>query len=115
MAAGDGVITRIAPLLNGYGNHIVIRHDNGYITSYSHLSKFAKDLKVGMRVKQRQVIGYVGTTGLSTGPHLHYEILVEGRRTDPMRVKLPDDNPLSDEDKNKFIQEKEIIDQILNI
>lgn len=113
VAAGDGTVIRIAPLLSGYGNHLVIRHDNGYTTSYSHLSKFAEDMKVGKKVKQRQVIGYIGSTGMSTGPHLHFEILVDGKRTDPLRVPVPDDNPLTGTDLLKFKQEKDIIQQIL--
>jgi murein DD-endopeptidase MepM/ murein hydrolase activator NlpD len=69
----------------GYGNMVEIRHANGIRTRYGHLSKFAKGLRVGQRIGQEQTIGYVGSTGLSTGPHLHYEFLVNGRPTNPRR------------------------------
>src|SRR5947209_270436 len=83
-ATADGVVTQ-AGRNGGYGNLIEIRHANGIRTRYGHLSKFAKGLRVGQRVSQEQTIGYVGSTGLSTGPHLHYEFLVNGRPTNPQR------------------------------
>lgn len=83
-ATADGVITR-AGREGGYGNLVEIRHANGIRTRYGHLSRFAKVLHVGQRVTQEQTIGYVGSTGLSTGPHLHYEFLVSGRPTNPLR------------------------------
>ncbi len=83
-ATADGVITK-AGREGGYGNLVEIRHVNGIRTRYGHLSKFAKALHVGQRVMQEQTIGYVGSTGLSTGPHLHYEFLVNGRPTNPQR------------------------------
>jgi murein DD-endopeptidase MepM/ murein hydrolase activator NlpD len=83
-ATADGIVTEAGPN-GGYGNLIEIRHANGIRTRYGHLSKFAKGLHVGERVKQEQTIGYVGSTGLSTGPHLHYEFLVNGRPTNPQR------------------------------
>jgi len=83
-ATADGIVTE-AGRNGGYGNLIEIRHANGIRTRYGHLSKFAKGLHVGERVKQEQTIGYVGSTGLSTGPHLHYEFLVNGRPTNPQR------------------------------
>lgn len=113
MAAGDGIIVSMGAR-SGYGNHTEIRHSNGYITSYSHQSRFARGLKVGSRVSQRQIIGYIGNTGLSTGPHLHYEIIVNGTKVDPLRVRLPDHNPLTETDLEKFIQEKNTIDSILD-
>ena len=71
----------------GYGKYVRIRHANGYETAYGHMTAFARSTQPGARVRQGQVIGYVGSTGLSTGPHLHYEILVNGRFVDPMRVQ----------------------------
>jgi len=83
-ATADGIVTHAGPE-GGYGNLIEVRHANGIRTRYGHLSKFAKGLRVGQRVTQDQTIGYVGSTGLSTGPHLHYEFLVNGRATNPQR------------------------------
>ncbi len=86
-AAGNGTVTSVG-WDAGYGRRIEIQHANGYMTTYNHLSAFARGLKEGLRVKQGQVIGYLGETGLATGPHLHYEVLVNGHFVDPMRVKL---------------------------
>jgi murein DD-endopeptidase MepM/ murein hydrolase activator NlpD len=83
-ATADGIVTE-AGRNGGYGNLIEIRHANGIRTRYGHLSKFARGMHVGQRVSQEQTIGYVGSTGLSTGPHLHYEFLVNGRPTNPQR------------------------------
>jgi murein DD-endopeptidase MepM/ murein hydrolase activator NlpD len=87
-AAGNGVIEK-ADWEGGYGKYIRIRHANGYVTAYGHMSAFARGMEQGKRVRQGQVIGYVGSTGLSTGAHLHYEILINGRFVDPMKIKLP--------------------------
>ena len=87
-AAGDGVITQRK--YNGaYGNYVELRHNNEFSTAYAHLSRFAKGVNVGTRVKQGQVVGYVGSTGRSTGPHLHFEVHKSGRRVNPMTVKAP--------------------------
>jgi murein DD-endopeptidase MepM/ murein hydrolase activator NlpD len=83
-ATADGVVTK-AGREGGYGNLIELRHANGIRTRYGHLSGFAKGVQVGQRVRQEQTIGFVGSTGLSTGPHLHYEFLVNGRPTNPQR------------------------------
>ena len=83
LAAGDGVVVE-ARRWGGYGNWVRIRHSGGYETGYAHLSRFGKGLKPGMRVSQGQLIGYVGSTGASTGPHLHYEVWLKGRRVNPM-------------------------------
>lgn len=88
MAAGDGVIQRYS-WNGGYGRFAQIRHANGYSTAYAHMSKFRRGLKVGSRVKQGQVIGYVGTSGRSTGPHLHYEVRKNNRQINPLRIKMP--------------------------
>jgi murein DD-endopeptidase MepM/ murein hydrolase activator NlpD len=87
-ASGNGVV-EVASREGGYGNYVKLKHNNGYETAYGHMSAFAKGLEPGKRVRQGQVIGFVGSTGESTGPHVHYEILVNGRFVDPMRIKLP--------------------------
>ena len=87
-ASGNGEIETIG-LEGGYGKYIQIRHANGYETAYGHMSAFARNLQEGSHVRQGQVIGYVGSTGLSTGSHVHYEIMINGRFIDPMKVKLP--------------------------
>ncbi len=87
-ASGNGLVDKVG-WESGYGKYIRIRHANGYETAYGHMTAFARSIQPGARVRQGQVIGYVGSTGLSTGPHLHYEILVNGRFVDPLRVKLP--------------------------
>lgn len=88
MAAGNGTV-EVAGRNGGYGNYIRIRHNSEYKTAYAHMRKFAKGIRKGTRVKQGQVIGYVGTTGRSTGPHLHYEVVKNGRKINPLSVKLP--------------------------
>ncbi|MBO6826359.1 MAG: peptidoglycan DD-metalloendopeptidase family protein [Sneathiella sp.] len=88
MAAGDGVI-EMAGRNGAYGNYVRIRHTDSYKTAYAHMKGFAKGMRKGKRVKQGQTIGYVGTTGRSTGPHLHYEVLKNGRQINPLSVKLP--------------------------
>ena len=87
-ASGNGTIVT-AGWEGGYGKYIRIRHANGYETAYGHMSAFARGMEPGKKVRQGQVIGYVGSTGLSTGAHLHYEILINGRFVDPMKIKLP--------------------------
>ena len=87
-ASGNGTVVT-AGWEGGYGKYIRIRHANGYETAYGHMSAFARGMEPGKKVRQGQVIGYVGSTGLSTGAHLHYEILINGRFVDPMKIKLP--------------------------
>jgi murein DD-endopeptidase MepM/ murein hydrolase activator NlpD len=87
-AAGDGVVEKAA-WYGGYGRYIRIRHDKKFKTAYAHLSRYAKGMKTGKKVKQGQTIGYVGTSGRSTGPHLHYEVFVYGKQVNAMKVKLP--------------------------
>ncbi len=87
-ASGNGTIEKMG-WEGGYGRYIRIRHANGYETAYGHMSAFAKGVDVGKNVRQGQIIGFVGSTGLSTGPHLHYEIIINTRFVDPMKVKLP--------------------------
>ncbi len=110
-AAGKGVIERIGRN-GGYGKYIRIRHNSTYKTAYAHLKSFAKGMKSGVRVKQGQVIGYVGSTGRSTGPHLHYEILVDGKQVNPQKVKLPSGKGLKGADLEAFQQARAEIDRL---
>lgn len=110
MAAGDGVID-VAGRNGGYGNYIRIRHNGSIKTAYAHLSKFAKGTRKGARVRQGDIIGYVGSTGRSTGPHLHYEVLVDGRQQNPMSVKLPAGEQLDGKELKKFRSLLPSIDQ----
>ena len=112
IASGNGVVEE-AGWSSGYGRHTVIRHANGYKTSYSHQSAIAKGVSEGARVRQGQVIGYVGATGLATGAHLHYELLVNGTKVDPMRVRLPVSRVLKDSELEAFTRERERIDELL--
>lgn len=100
-AAGDGVI-KYYKWQSGYGNKVEIQHVNGYETAYGHMSRYVDGLAVGSRVRQGQIIGYVGSTGQSTGPHLHFEILINGNLVDPLSVKLPKDNVLAQQYKTRF-------------
>jgi murein DD-endopeptidase MepM/ murein hydrolase activator NlpD len=100
-AAGDGRIS-FAGQRGGYGNAVVLAHSNSVSTLYGHMSRFAKHIRVGTRVQQGDVIGYVGMTGLATGPHLHYEYLVDGVHKDPQTVHLPGAEPLHAEALQKF-------------
>ncbi len=88
-SAGAGIVS-FAGYKGGYGKIVMIRHANGYSTNYGHLSKFGLRIRAGERVKQGQVVGYVGTTGVSTGPHLHYEMLVNNKVVDPLKIKMPE-------------------------
>ncbi|MCV3207569.1 M23 family metallopeptidase [Mesorhizobium sp. YC-39] len=112
IAAGNGVVEK-AGWAGGYGKQIIIRHANGYETSYNHQSAFAKGIEPGVRVRQGQTIGYLGQTGLSTGPHLHYELIVNGTKVDPMRVRLPVGKVLKGDDLVAFKRERERIDDLL--
>jgi murein DD-endopeptidase MepM/ murein hydrolase activator NlpD len=112
LAAGDGSIEKIGTRA-GYGRSITMQHTNGYKTTYNHMSGYTKGLKAGHRVKQGQVIGYVGSTGLSTGPHLHYEVLVNGRFVDPMKIRLPRGRELQGPELAAFERERQRIDELL--
>lgn len=113
IAAGDGVVIKAGWDKGGYGNQTLIQHPNGYVTSYNHQSAIAKGVKEGAKVRQGQVIGWVGTTGLSTGPHLHYEVIVNGNKVDPQRIRLPSGKTLKGELLAKFEQERRRIDDLL--
>jgi murein DD-endopeptidase MepM/ murein hydrolase activator NlpD len=93
-AAGDGVI-ELAGRKGAYGKYIRIRHNSTYKTAYAHLRGYAKKTRRGRRVKQGQVIAYVGSTGRSTGPHLHYEVMVNGRQVNPLKIRLPSGEKLN--------------------
>jgi len=112
MAAGNGHIEFVGTN-GGAGKYIRIKHLNGYKTSYSHLSKYAYGMKKNLRVKQGQVIGFVGSTGLSTGPHLHYEVLFNNERINPMKMKLPSGRTLEGSLLDDFLTEKKIIERSL--
>ena len=111
-ASGNGTIEEIGPK-NGYGKYIRIRHANGYETAYGHMSAYARNMAVGTHVHQGQVIGYVGSTGLATGPHLHYEIIINSRFVDPMKVKLPRGRVLEGTELTSFDRERDRIDGIM--
>ncbi len=111
-ASGNGVIEK-AQWEGGYGKYIRIKHPNGYETAYGHMSAFAKGMEPGVRVRQGQVIGFVGSTGMSTGAHVHYEILVNGRFVDPMRVKLPRGRSLEGGLLTAFESERDRIDAMM--
>ena len=102
-AAGDGRVT-LAGRKGGYGNTVVIKHGQRYQTLYAHMQGFAKGVRAGSNVKQGQVIGYIGTTGLSTGPHLHYEFQVNGVHVDPLSQKLPTADPIHASEKKRFME-----------
>ena len=101
MASGDGVIKK-AGWCGGGGNCIVIKHNSTYETVYAHMSKFARGIRNGVRVKQAQIIGYVGSTGKSTGPHLHYEVIVKGKKINSQKLKLPSGKILKGDQRKKF-------------
>ena len=105
MASGSGTIKK-AGWCGGGGNCVVIRHNSTYETIYAHMSKFAKGVKKGMRVKQGQTIGYVGSTGKSTGPHLHYEVIVNGKKINSQTLKLPSGKILKGNERKIFETKK---------
>ncbi|AQX20346.1 M23 family metallopeptidase [Bartonella sp. WD16.2] len=113
IAVGDGVVTKVG-VANGYGNHVVIQHANGYVSSYAHQNNHAQGIKPGVKVRQGQVIGYVGSTGLATGPHCHFEIIVNGTKVDPMRIRIPNSKELLNQDLQTFLREKRNIDSLIN-
>jgi murein DD-endopeptidase MepM/ murein hydrolase activator NlpD len=110
-AAGNGTIIK-ADWDSGYGRRVEIQHANGYVTTYSHQSAFARGIAPGVRVRQGQVIGYVGSTGLSTGPHLHYEVIVNGTYVDPMRIRVPRGRELDGRALAEFTRQRDQISAI---
>ena len=105
MASGDGVVKK-AGWCGGGGNCVKIKHNSTYQTIYAHMSKFARGIKTGVRVKQGQTIGYVGSTGKSTGPHLHYEVIVNGKKVNSQKLKLPSGKILKGKERKNFETKK---------
>jgi murein DD-endopeptidase MepM/ murein hydrolase activator NlpD len=112
-ASGNGVVEKVG-WEGGYGKYVRLKHNNGYETAYGHMSAFAKGMEPGKRVRQGQVIGFVGSTGMSTGAHVHYEILVNGRFVDPMRIKLPRGRSLEGPLMASFEKERDRLDAMMN-
>jgi murein DD-endopeptidase MepM/ murein hydrolase activator NlpD len=113
LAAGNGTV-RIADWKSGYGRHIELQHANGYVTTYSHMSGFAKNMAPGVKVRQGQVIGYLGSTGLSTGPHLHYEVRINGSFVDPLKIRLPQGRELDGRSLVEFKRQREQVDDLMS-
>ncbi|GJL95256.1 MAG: hypothetical protein DHS20C05_16610 [Hyphococcus sp.] len=108
-AAGDGVIER-SDRYGSFGNYVRIRHANGYKTAYAHLKGFARGIRKGKRVRQGDIIGYVGTTGRSTGPHLHYEVHLNGKAVNPQKLKIATGKSLKADDLERFMVQRDMID-----
>ena len=113
IAAGNGVVEKAGWDSGGYGNQTLVRHANGYVSSYNHQNAIAKGIKPGVKVRQGQVIGYVGSTGLSTGPHLHYELIVNGNKVDALKIRLPGGKSLEGKGLAQFEIERKRIDDLL--
>jgi murein DD-endopeptidase MepM/ murein hydrolase activator NlpD len=105
MASGDGIITK-SGWCGGGGNCVKIKHNSTYSTVYAHMSKFATGIKKNVRVKQGQIIGFVGSTGKSTGPHLHYEVIKNGKRINSQKLKLPSGKILTGNNRKLFEVER---------
>lgn len=112
LAAGDGVVVRTGRW-GGYGNWLQIRHAGGWDTGYAHLSRYARGLRPGMKVRQGQVVAYVGSTGMSTGPHLHYEVWQRGRRVNPVGAKVPQGTVLAGAELARFRAQKSRLERLL--
>ncbi len=113
-ATANGIVA-FSGSQNGYGNLVILRHNGKYETAYGHLSRFASGLSKGKRINQGDVIGYVGSTGMATGPHLHYELRVDGAQRDPSRVILPSAPPIAKKDLKKFEEGTKSLVARLNI
>ena len=113
MASGSGTVTR-ARWCGGGGNCVKIKHNSTYQTVYAHMKNFAKGIKEGKKVTQGQIIGYVGSTGMSTGPHLHYEVIVNGKKVNSQKLKLPSGKTLKNEARKNFEIERIKIDLMLS-
>ena len=107
-ALGDGVVT-VAGRKGGYGNYIEVRHSSTYTTCYGHLSKYAKGIKKGTRVEQGEVIGYVGSTGLSTGPHLDFRVKKNGKFVDPLKLDAPAGRTISKSRRDRFDRYRDLV------
>jgi murein DD-endopeptidase MepM/ murein hydrolase activator NlpD len=113
IAAGNGTVLK-AEWDSGYGRRVELQHTNGYVTAYSHMSSFAKGISPGKRVQQGQVIGYVGNSGLSTGPHLHYEVIINGSFVDPLKIRLPRGRELEGRGLVEFKRQREQVDELMS-
>ena len=111
-AAGNGVVIK-AEWDSGYGRRVEIQHANGYVTTYNHMSGFGRGIADGVRVTQGQIIGYLGDTGLATGPHLHYEVIINGNFVDPMAIKLARTREFDGKMLAAFKRERDRIDQLM--
>jgi murein DD-endopeptidase MepM/ murein hydrolase activator NlpD len=107
MSIGDGTVIKRAYQKGGGGNYLKIKHNSVYTTTYMHLAGFAKGITEGSRVKQGQVIGYVGSTGISTGPHLDFRVSKNGSLVDPLKVKAPPVEPVKDENMPRYTHLKD--------
>jgi murein DD-endopeptidase MepM/ murein hydrolase activator NlpD len=114
LAAGNGVVEE-AKWKGEYGNYVRIRHSNGYQTAYGHMSRIAAGMREGVRVTQGQVIGFVGSTGQASGPHLHYEVLVNNERIDPLQMKVPRERRLIGQELAEFQKERTRIDDLMHL
>ena len=112
LSAGNGVV-RFAEWDSGYGRRVEVQHTNGYVTTYNHMSAFGRGITAGTRVRQGQVVGYLGSSGLSTGPHLHYEVMIDERHVDPLAIKLPRGRELDGGNLAEFKRQREQVDQVL--
>jgi len=112
VSAGVGTVIK-AEWDSGYGRRVEVQHANGYVTAYSHMSRFGKGIAPGAKVRQGQVIGYVGNTGLSTGPHLHYEVIVNGHFVDPMKIRVPRGRELDGRALAEFKRQREQVDSLM--
>ena len=112
-ASGNGTVDKVG-WEGGYGKYVRVKHNNGYETAYGHMSAFARGIEPGKRVRQGQVIGFVGSTGLSTGAHVHYEIVVNGRFVDPMRIRLPRGRVLEGPMLAGFEKERERVEGMMS-
>jgi murein DD-endopeptidase MepM/ murein hydrolase activator NlpD len=112
IAAGNGVVIK-AGWDSGYGRRVEIQHANGYVTTYSHLSTFGRGITEGARVRQGQVIGAIGNSGLSTGPHLHYEVVVNGNFVNPMKIRLPRGRELEGRVLAEFRRQRDVIEDLI--
>ena len=113
IAAGNGTVIK-AEWDSGYGRRVELQHTNGYVTAYSHMSSFAKGISPGKRIQQGQVIGYVGNSGLSTGPHLHYEVIINGSFVDPLKIRLPRGRELEGRGLVEFKRQREQVDELMS-
>ena len=112
LAAGNGEIEE-AGRKGQYGNYVRIRHANGYQTAYGHMRRVGSGVAAGVKVRQGQVIGYVGSTGMSSGPHLHFEVLVNKRFVDPLKIKVPKERQLEGRELLSFQRERARIDELM--